>query len=252
MITIISPAKSLNFDIEVPDMKTTLPHFLNDAEKLVKVLKKKKPAEVQKMMDISFDLASLNYQRYQSWSVQSFELEAKPAVLVFSGEVYRGLEASKLNPKQLEYAQQHLVILSGLYGALRALDNMLPYRLEMGTPLATNAKTKNLYAYWGGRVTEYLNELSKGKPLINLASNEYFKVVKPKLYKGEIATPVFKEFKNGKHVTVMTYAKQARGKMTRYIIENKIEMPEKLKAFNTDGYMYTESLSTDTEWVFTR
>jgi uncharacterized protein len=252
MITLISPAKTLDYTVSIPDVKTTMPLFLPDSERLIKVLKKMKVADIQKLMDVSQDIAALNYARFKTWSVSNFEKEAKPAILVFKGDVYRGLAADSLSAKELAHAQNGLRILSGLYGVLRPLDLMLPYRLEMGTSLQVSAKAKNLYAFWDTKITNTLNEDANGAPIINLASNEYFKSVKTKLVKSEIITPIFKEFKNGKYSTVMTYAKLARGKMTRYIIKNNINNPSKLKLYNEDGYIFTENMSTDTEWVFTR
>lgn len=252
MIAIVSPAKTLDYSVSVPKVKTTLPRFMNEAEKLVTVLKKKKPAEIEKLMGVSKDLARLNHQRFQSWKKEAFAQEAKPAALVFRGDVYRGLDVDSLAAKELNYAQEHVRILSGLYGLLNPLDKILPYRLEMGTSLKVSASHKNLYAYWGDKITDQLNEDSAGKELINLASNEYFKAVNPKVFTGRIITPVFKEFKNGKYSTVMTYAKLARGKMARYMIQNKLNTPEKLKAYSVDGYEFSDELSDRNTWTFVR
>lgn len=254
MITLLSPAKSLNFDIEVPELPHTKPIFAKETIELVNHLKQLSVADIKKLMHVSDNIAQLNYDRYQNFN-PTFKLPyAKPAALVFTGEVYKGLEAEKFNKNDWQFAQQHLRILSGLYGILRPLDIIQPYRLEMGTPLSFD-HYKNLYAYWKEKVTETLNKELKNQNtnyLVNLASNEYFKVIDKKTLSAQIITPVFKDNKNGTYKTIMMYAKNARGKMAAFIIKNKITNPEYLKAFDSDGYIFNQSLSSNTEWVYTR
>lgn len=203
-------------------------------------------------MSISKDLAELNYERNQNWepSVEKNERNAHAAA-VFNGEVYRGLNAETMNDKQIQFAQNHLRILSGLYGVLRPLDLMEPYRLEMGTKWSITSTKPNLYKYWGTKIAEEINTIEKDV-VINLASSEYFKAVDSKKIKARVITPIFKEFKNGECKMLMVYAKKARGFMARYAIDNNIQDPEQLKLFDTEGYMYDVKLSTENEWVFTR
>jgi len=205
-------------------------------------------------MSINSDLAMLNFERFLSWRIPFTIDNAKQALAVFKGQVFVGLQANTLSQKDIDFAQNHLRILSGLYGVLRPLDLIQPYRLEMGTDLA-NPRGKNLYQFWGTKLTEIINtelEKQKQKVLINLASNEYFKAINPKQIKGEIITPVFKESKGNEFKQVTIYAKTARGFMSRFIIQNRIENPSDIKAFDTDGYLYNSDLSNDREWVFTR
>ena len=254
MLLVISPAKTLDFETPAPTASFTQPNFLGDAELLIEELRRLSPADIGGLMGISDKLSQLNVARYQSWSTP-FNLDnAKQACLAFKGDVYTGLDAQTLNEKQLLFAQKHLKILSGLYGLLRPLDLMQPYRLEMGTRFS-NHRGKDLYQFWGDLITNQLNhELStRKKPvLINLASNEYFKVVQSGKINGQIITPVFKDWKNGKYKIISFYAKKARGLMCRYVIDNNTDAPETLKDFDYGGYAFNEAMSSQTEWVFTR
>ena len=252
MKIVISPAKSLDYETKVPTAKFTEGVFLNEAEKLSGVLKKKSPKKLSELMHISDKLGELNWQRNQDWKLP-FTLEnSKQAVFAFKGDVYIGLDAYSLSEDQIEQLQQKLRILSGQYGVLKPLDLMQPYRLEMGTKLKVGRK-ENLYQYWDSKVTDELNsELEANEVFVNLASNEYFKVIKPKLLKTSIVTPVFKDYKNGKLKIISFFAKKARGLMVRYIIDNNINSAEELKGFNCEGYGFDANLSTENELVFTR
>ncbi|QEQ96060.1 peroxide stress protein YaaA [Neptunomonas concharum] len=254
MLTVISPAKTLDYESPVTTKLHSMPRFLEHSAQLINTLEALSVQEVAELMKLSDKLASLNVARYASWQEQFNPNDARQAVLAFKGDVYTGLAAETLSEEQLEYAQQHLRILSGLYGILKPLDLMQPYRLEMGTKL-NNAKGKDLYQFWGTRLTESLNEelASDNSPvLVNLASNEYFKAIKPKLLNARVITPVFKDWKNGQYKIISFYAKKARGLMSRYIIEEKINAPEALKAFNYEGYQFSETLSEGDTLVFTR
>ncbi len=254
MLLIISPAKTLDYETPPSTKKFTQPDFLNHSALLIKELNELSPADIGSLMSISDKLSQLNAARFQAWSTPFNMDNAKQAILAFKGDVYTGLDAETLNEKQLSFAQQHLRILSGLYGLLRPLDLMQAYRLEMGTR-STNQRGKDLYQFWGSIITEQLNkELSnqKNQVLINLASNEYFKSVQPKQIKGQIITPVFKDWKNGQYKIISFYAKKARGLMCRYVIDHNIDQPEKLKDFDYEGYAFNEAMSSDKEWVFTR
>lgn len=252
MKIVISPAKSLDFDSEVQTKKYTQGLFLEEAEKLSTVLKKKSPRVLSKLMNISANLGELNWQRNQDWQLPFSTNNARQALFAFNGEVYRGIDAKTLKNGQIDQIQHKLRIISGQYGLLKPLDLMQAYRLEMGTKLKIRRKD-NLYQFWGDKITKALNdELKDDEPFINLASNEYFKAIKPKLLKTEVITPVFKDFKNGQYKTIMTFAKIARGLMVRYIIDNEIETVEELKGFNTNGYAFDANMSTETELVFTR
>ena len=252
MKIVISPAKSLDFETLVPTTQYTNGIFLKEAEKLNSVLKKKSPKVLSKLMNISSNLGELNWQRNQDWHLP-FSLEnSRQAIYAFNGEVYNGLDAYTLPLEKLEQLQNKLRILSGQYGILKPLDLMQPYRLEMGTKLKVGRKD-NLYQYWDEKVTKALNsELKNDEVFVNLASNEYFKVIKPKLLKTPVITPVFKDYKDGKLKTISFFAKKARGLMVRYIIDNNIETSEGLKGFNSNGYVLDFNLSTDKELVFTR
>jgi cytoplasmic iron level regulating protein YaaA (DUF328/UPF0246 family) len=252
MLILLSPAKSLNFEDKVTTASTTRPVFQKEIEQLVNVLKKYSPKKIGELMHLSAELSDVNYQRYQSFSKTVTSKNAKQALYAFTGEVYRGLDANTLSEKNIHFAQNHLLILSGLYGVLRPLDLMQPYRLEMGMKLKINAKTNNLYAFWGDKITDYINTAAQGKPIINLASAEYFKSVKSKQLQSECIVPTFKEYKNGQYKVVMMYAKNARGAMARYIIKKQLTSPEKLKLFNEDGYSFDEKQSSRNEWVFVR
>ncbi|MFJ3057571.1 peroxide stress protein YaaA [Herbaspirillum sp. NPDC087042] len=254
MLIVLSPAKSLDYDTPANTDLHTTPAFVPRSAELIEVLKKLSPAEIGSLMSISDQLSVLNVNRYASWSRKFSTKNAKQAVLAFNGDVYEGLQAASLNGKQLDYLQNHVRILSGLYGMLRPLDLMQPYRLEMGTKLA-NAHGKDLYAFWGSEITEAINtELAAQKTpvLVNLASEEYFKVVKPKLLKAQVISPVFEDWKGGKYKIISFYAKRARGLMARYAALKNISQPEKLKAFDLDGYAFAADASTESSWVFRR
>jgi cytoplasmic iron level regulating protein YaaA (DUF328/UPF0246 family) len=254
VLTVLSPAKTLDFETPPTTRKSTQPLFVDQAAALVEDARGLDPAAIQKLMGVSEKIAELNFQRFHDW-VPEFSLDnAKQAVLAFKGDVYTGLRAETLDSKQLAFAQKHLRILSGLYGLLRPLDLMQPYRLEMGLKFA-NSGGKNLYDFWGQQITDTLNKHIKasGSPvLVNLASNEYFKAVKPKAVAAEIITPAFKDLKNGKYKMISFYAKKARGLMANYIITEGLNDPEGLKDFAVEGYYYSPEQSTATEWVFLR
>jgi uncharacterized protein len=254
MLVVISPAKTLDYETPATTQTHSFPAYLNDSSELITQLRQLTPPEVSGLMSISAKLGDLNFGRYLNWQPEFTPHNAKQSVLAFKGDVYTGLDAESLSEEQLQWAQNHLRILSGLYGLLRPLDLMQPYRLEMGTKLV-NSRGKNLYEFWGEKITDGLNqELKEGKnqALINLASNEYFKSVKPKSLNAEVITPVFKDWKNDKYKIISFYAKKARGLMSRYIIENNIEDPEQLKQFDVAGYSYNPAMSSAREWVFTR
>ncbi len=254
MLTIISPAKTLDFDTPPTTRRKTQPQFLEQSAELVSVARDLSPADIRSLMGVSEKIADLNHQRFMNWGTP-FDLDnAKQALLAFKGDVYTGLEAETLDDAGLRFAQQHLRILSGLYGLLRPLDLMQPYRLEMGVKFA-NPGGRNLYEFWGDRITGALNaQLKKsGSPVLcNLASNEYFKSVQPGELDADIITPVFKDLKGGKYKIISFFAKKARGQMARFIIDNEINAPEGLKKFRVDGYRYNRSESTARELVFTR
>ncbi|MBN4058245.1 peroxide stress protein YaaA [Mariprofundus ferrooxydans] len=252
MRIIISPAKKLNEGFALANLKATQPQFLSQSQALINILQEKDSFDIASLMKLSIKLADLNVSRYQSWHTPFTTDNAKQALFSFAGDVYQGLNADSLSSEDIGFAQDHLRILSGLYGLLRPLDLMQPYRLEMSTRLA-NLKGSNLYDFWGEQITTQLNsELNKNDTLINLASNEYFKVIKPKLLHANIITPTFKENKAGTYKIVGIYAKKARGLMSRFIIQNRITDVEDIKTFNVDGYMYNPNLSDAKNWVFSR
>ncbi len=254
MLLVISPAKNLDYESTIAKTKTSQPLLLDQAEVLVDDLRKKAPHQLSKLMGISDKLGQLNYDRYQSWSLPFNKSNARPAVLAFNGDVYQGLDAPSMDAEDLAFAQDHLRILSGLYGCLRPLDLMQPYRLEMGTALK-NERGKDLYQFWGDIITEQLNkQLKKLKTdtLVNLASNEYFKSVNKGVLKAEIIEPVFKDWKNGQYKIISFFAKKARGLMSAYIIKNRLTQVQDIVGFDYDGYAYSESLSDGASWVFTR
>jgi cytoplasmic iron level regulating protein YaaA (DUF328/UPF0246 family) len=254
MITIISPSKTQDFSSNgVPDLRSQ-PALLEQSEVLVKEMRKKSAEDISKLMDVSDKIAELNYGRFQSFSTPFSPENAKQALFAFKGDVYTGIDIENYKQKDLEFAQEHLRILSGLYGLLRPLDLIQPYRLEMKIKLR-NPRGKDLYTFWGNRLTEALNSAlteQKNPVLVNLASNEYFKAINKKELEADIVTPVFKEFKNGKYSIIAIFAKKARGLMTDFIIKNKIEQPEKLKTFNLERYEFSEAHSDAKEWVFIR
>jgi uncharacterized protein len=254
MIVLLSPAKTLDYSHEF-DVQHTAPSFLSDSAKLIKELKVKEPKDIASLMGLSDKLAALNFDRYQSWSAtKTMGNDSKPALFVFQGDVYQGLQADTFNKKDITFAQKHLRILSGLYGELRPLDVIKPYRLEMGTRLPT-ARGKNLYEFWGNKVQEnILKELKANKSnlVVNLASKEYFTVVGPMPTDVDVVSPVFKDFKNGEYKLISFYAKKARGYMSHWMIKNKITKSEDLKNFDAEGYKYSRKLSTESEPVFLR
>lgn len=254
MLVVISPAKTLDYETPLATTIHTIPTFLDDAEILINELRALSPLQVSELMGISPQLGDLNFGRYLNWQ-RPFDLDnARQAVLAFKGDVYLGLHVQALNQKDLQWAQNHLRILSGLYGLLRPLDLMQPYRLEMGTRFA-NSRGANLYKFWGDKITEGLNvalQRHRQPLLVNLASNEYFRAVRADRLAAEVITPVFKDWKGGKYKVVSFYAKKARGLMSAYIIKNRLEKVDAIKNFAGDGYAYNAALSSAREWVFTR
>lgn len=254
MIVLLSPAKDLSA-VPPPRVKgTTQPVLLEHAEPLVRKLRGFSAKKLGALMDLSPKLATLNQQRYQEWALPFTTTNAVPAAFLFNGEAYRGLDARTLDADDLRFAQHHLRILSGLYGVLRPLDLVQPYRLMMGTPLSVG-KAKNLYAYWGDRIMERLNAdlaAMQGKVVVNLASSEYAKAARPDALKAEVITPVFKDRAGAGYRMVMVYAKQQRGAMARHIIRNRLLDPAALKRYDGDGYRYSAEESSDREWVFLR
>ena len=254
MLIVLSPAKTLDYSIDSKSNHTA-PQFLSQSSKLIKALKEKEPKDIASLMGLSDKLATLNFDRYQSWKASKVvSNDTKPSMLVFKGDVYQGLDAENFNSNQLKFAQKHLRILSGLYGILRPMDVIKPYRLEMGTKLQT-PKGKNLYEFWGNAIQEnVLDDLGSQKSdlLINLASKEYFSVLGKMPDYVNVISPVFKDYKNGKHKIISFYAKRARGLMAKWIIQQKVKDSEKLSDFNLDGYYYSEKESTSTEPVFLR
>ncbi len=251
MKIVISPAKTLEFNKPVPIQAHSECAFLKQAEKLNAVLKKKSPKKLMELMDISENLSTLNYQRNQDWHLPFGPENARQAVFAFSGDVYDGLDAYTLDKDKFEDLQNKVRILSGLYGILKPLDLIQPYRLEMGTALKVN-RHNNLYEFWGDSLTKALKAELNGEVLINLASQEYFKTIKPKLLKSRVITPEFKDFRNGQLKMISFFAKKARGAMVRYIIDNEIDVGDEVKGFNREGYAFDKNLSTENKWVFTR
>ena len=254
MLIVLSPAKTLDYETPATTNKSTLPTLMAESERLIKDLAKLAPQDISKLMSISDKLGVLNYDRYQEWQPKATKANAKQAILAFKGDVYTGLQAENFSAEQLAFAQQHLRILSGLYGVLRPLDLMQAYRLEMGTKF-TNERGKDLYEFWGQLITDNLNKQLKSlktDTLVNLASNEYFKAVKPADLNAKVITPVFKDLKNGQYKIISFYAKKARGLMSAYAITKGITEASKLKRFNWEGYKYNKELTKDNEWVFTR
>lgn len=254
MLLVISPAKNLDYETPSTQAQHTQPDFLDQSQLLIDELRQLAPQDISGLMSISDKLGVLNYDRFQQWSLPFSPDNAKPAALAFNGDVYTGLNAGDFSDADFDFAQQHLRILSGLYGLLRPLDLMQPYRLEMGTRFA-NQRGNNLYDFWGNRITEALNEqlrsLNTGI-LVNLASNEYFKAVKPKALNADIITPVFKDWKGDQYKIISFYAKKARGLMCAYAIRNRLTDVEQLKGFDSEGYAFNEAMSSAKEWVFTR
>ena len=254
MIIVLSPAKTLDYEFET-DGNHSVPSFLSQSSKLIGQLKKKEPKDIASLMGLSDKLATLNYDRYQSWTAsKKASNDSKPSLLVFKGDVYQGLQAEDLTKKEMNFAQKHVRILSGLYGILRPLDLMKPYRLEMGTKLETS-QGKNLYEFWGDKIQKnVLDELKNQKSdlLINLASKEYFTVLGKVPEDVNVISPAFKDYKNGKYKIISFYAKKARGLMARWIIQNKVTDFENLKDIDVEGYKYSKADSTSTTPVFLR
>ncbi|MBD8490189.1 peroxide stress protein YaaA [Echinicola sp. CAU 1574] len=250
MIALISPAKTL--DMSTADVPTaTQPDFKTDIKALVSLMKKKSASDIQKLMKVSENIAQLNEERYRTFN-KDFTLEnSKQALLAFKGDVYRSMDVDNYSEDDLVFAQDHLRILSGLYGLLKPMDLIQPYRLEMGISLE-NKKGKNLYEYWGTKISKAINAAAQGEPIINLASQEYAKAVDKKALKSRIIHVNFKEHRDGKYKVIGIFAKQARGMMADYIIKNRITSPEKIKLFNAEGYEFSEPQSKENEWIFVR
>ena len=254
MLMVISPAKTLDYDTPPVIEQSTQPRFVEHSVELIEVLREKSPQDIAKLMSLSDKLASLNVARYGSWERESTPQNAKQALLAFKGDVYTGLNAEDFSTDDFAFAQQHLRMLSGLYGLLRPLDLMQPYRLEMGTKLA-NPRGKDLYTFWGERISQWLNEdlqAQGDQVLLNLASQEYFGAVKPKALNARVIDTVFKDQKNGQYKIISFYAKKARGLMARYVIKERLQDPEGLKDFNLDGYRFDAASSSENQLVFLR
>lgn len=252
MKVVLSPAKSLDFDSQLPAVQTSECAFLGESARVNNLLKKESPNQLSKLMRISDNLAQLNYTRNQEWSLPFTKDNARPAMYTFSGDVYRGLDAYTIDANKIDKVQETVRIVSGLYGLLKPLDLMQPYRLEMGTKFPIG-KHKNLYEFWKKQITEALNEeLQEDELFLNLASQEYFKAIDTKVLKVPVVHVKFQELKAGKYKTIAIFSKLARGLMTRYIIDSNAETIDDIKTFNQENYRYTESLSSDNELVFTR
>lgn len=254
MLLLISPAKTLDFETPPATDLATQPDFLTESQSLIQVLRDLAPQDISNLMGISDKLGQLNYDRYAQWCTPFTPDNAKQALLAFKGDVYTGLEAEHFKKRDFEFAQEHLRILSGLYGLLRPMDMIQPYRLEMGTRLV-NPGGDNLYQFWGERLTRAINVQleSLSKPVVvNLASNEYFKAVQPQRLEAPVITPVFKDWKNGQYKVISFYAKKARGMMAAYAVRRRLTRAEQLKQFVGGGYAYNEALSQGNQWVFTR
>ena len=254
MLMVISPAKTLDFETSAKTKVSTQPDFLDQSQQLIDQLRELSPSDISDLMSISDKLGNLNFDRFLNWHTPFDADNAKQAVLAFKGDVYTGLDAESFNSKEFKFAQKHLRILSGLYGLLRPLDYIQPYRLEMGTRFA-NKSGDNLYQFWGGQITAAMNaqlKKSSSDVLLNLASNEYFKSIQQKNINADIITPVFKDLKNGKYKIISFYAKKARGLMSAYVIKNQLTDVDKIKQFDTGGYRYNAAMSSAREWVFTR
>lgn len=252
MKLVLSPAKSLDFESKLPNNSATEARFLKDSERINKLLKKKSAKSLSKLMSISDALGQLNYERNQQWQLPFTTDNARPAIYAFSGDVYRGLDAYTIPEEKFETLNNTVRIISGLYGLLKPTDLIQPYRLEMGTTFPVG-KNKNLYEFWSKTITKALNdELEKDELFLNLASNEYFKAINTKLLKVPVVTCSFKDFKNGEYKMIMTFAKLARGYMTRYIIDANAKTLDDIKGFNYEGYNFSEPMSTETELVFIR
>ncbi len=254
MLFLLSPAKSLDYEAPLADLPHSLPGFADQSKELIGLLRQRSPQQIAELMDLSDALAALNVARYQAWRPTFTAANSRQAVLAFNGDVYEGLDARSLKPAQLEWAQEHLCILSGLYGVLRPLDWMQPYRLEMGTALP-NAQGKNLYQFWGSRIAQYLKERAQAHShtiIVNLASEEYFKAVDLKALQLPVVQCVFEEYRAGKYKIISFMAKRARGLMARYAIEKKVDTVKKLARFDREGYAYAPEVSKPERLVFRR
>lgn len=254
MLALISPAKTLDYESNLPTDSFTLPRLLDHSQELIDVSRKLSVSEIANLMSVSEKIAHLNVARFRDWQPEFDLANARQAIFAFKGDVYTGLDAYNLHEKDIDYAQQHLRMLSGLYGLLRPLDLMMPYRLEMGTKLA-NPRGYNLYEFWGHTITELINQdlaAANSELLLNIASDEYYKSVKESKIQAEIIKPVFLDQKNGKYKIISFYAKKARGLMARFILENQINRIEDLKAFNSEGYYFDADSSLKGELVFKR
>ena len=252
MKVLLSPAKSLDFKSQLPTEKNSDLCFQKEAEYLNSILKRKSPEDLSQLMGVSIKIADLNYERNNDWSLPFTKKNARQAVYAFSGDVYRGLDAYSVDDDKIDFMQSNVRIISGLYGLVKPLDLIQPYRLEMGTKLSFD-NNKNLYEYWREKITNQLNlELSENEPVLNLASNEYFKAIDSKVVNGDIYSANFKEFKDGSYKTIAIFSKKARGMMTKYIIENNITDINSLKSFNYDKYIFNENLSSEKELIFCR
>lgn len=250
MVILISPAKTLDLN-PTDNLSGTEPEYKKEIKELAGIMKKKSKADIQKLMGVSENIATLNKERYKNFKGQFTPENSKPALFTFKGDVYRKMEVESYTKDQLEFAQEHLRILSGLYGLLKPLDLIQPYRLEMGIKLQ-NKKAKDLYGYWRKIITPAIDAVAKDGIVINLASQEYFKVVVQKNLKSKVIHITFKEYRDGAYKIIGIFAKQARGMMANYIIENKINEPEELKLFNEDNYEFAEKLSSEENWVYIR
>ena len=253
MVTLISPSKTLNFDDNNSCNLNTDCRLINHTSELHKILVNFSINDLKDLMNVSDKIAELNYNRFKRWEEPSKSDSSKQAIYAFKGDVYSGLDAESILENKFDFLQENLRIISGFYGLLRPFDKILPYRLEMGTKLS-NSRGNNLYEFWGDNITNLLNNdiEDENSYVVNLASNEYFKSIKKNKLKNEIITPIFKEFKNGTYKTIAIYAKKARGLMSRFIIDNKIQKPENLKAFNLERYFFDINLSDNYNYVFTR
>lgn len=254
MILVISPAKTLDYDSELPVKSHSMPSFLEDSSLLIKELKKKTVDDIKGLMKLSDKLAELNVERYKKWRQPFNKKNARQSMFAFKGDVYVGLDAYSLDENDIDFAQDHLRILSGLYGVLKPLDLMQPYRLEMGTKMK-NARGKNLYEFWGSKISESLNAEMKGKKsnvLVNLASNEYYSAVKKSALNAEVITPQFLDCKNGNYKMISFYAKKARGMMCSWVIKNKVDNPEDLVKFDVAGYRLCQERSKPMNPIFIR
>ena len=254
MLTVISPAKTLDFESPAITDEFSQPAHLTQSRKLMRQLRQFSSSDLSKLMKVSSAIADLNVERNRRWKTPFTPLNAKQALFAFRGDVYTGLDADSMSADDIQFAQKHLRVLSGLYGLLRPLDLMQPYRLEMGSRLATD-QGSNLYQFWDDRITKAIlsamDEIGS-KDLVNLASAEYFRAIKINLLKKNIVTPIFKDYKNGEYKVIQFLAKKARGYMTSYIVKNKIEKIENIKGFDSEGYAYNAKMSKDNDWVFTR